>query len=197
MFNLIIVRSLLILLLALVPVSFALAESDKVKLSTNLGDIVIELSEARAPESVKNFKHYVSNGFYKGTIFHRVIDGFMIQGGGYTADFAKKDTANPVQNEANNGLKNDKYTISMARTSSPHSATSQFFINTSNNEFLNHTGMNMRGWGYTVFGRVIAGHDIIDKIGQTATGSGGPFAKDVPTEAVTIQETTFIVPNAQ
>ena len=184
--------ALLILIFTIFATSNTYAESDKIRLSTNVGDIVVELFSDRAPESAKNFRQYVADGFYDGTIFHRVIDGFMIQGGGYTAEFNKKETRDPIPNEANNGVKNDKYTLAMARTSAPHSATAQFFINTVNNDFLNHSGMTMRGWGYTVFGRVLEGHDVVDRIGQSKTGSGGPFARDVPVDTITIEQAAFI-----
>ena len=190
-------RKLLTLIICLVPFSAAWAVSDKVKISTTLGDIVAELHTSEAPASVANFKQYVDSGFYDGTIFHRVIDGFMIQGGGYTADYKKKDTAKPIQNEANNGLKNNKYTLAMARTSAPHSATSQFFINSADNDFLNHTSMDMRGWGYTVFARVTEGQDIVDQIGQTRTGSGGPFPKDVPADTIMINSITYVTADAE
>ncbi len=197
MLNRIFALKLLIFLTGILTACLSWAESEKVRISTNLGDIVIELFPDQAPASVDNFKQYVRDGFYNGTIFHRVIDGFMIQGGGYTADFRKKDTQKPIQNEANNGLKNNKYTIAMARTSAPHSATSQFFINTVDNDFLNHTSMDMRGWGYTVFGRVVKGQEVVDAIGQTETGSGGPFARDVPVDTVSIDITSFVVPEQQ
>ncbi|MCB1757461.1 MAG: peptidyl-prolyl cis-trans isomerase [Gammaproteobacteria bacterium] len=192
MLKIVLSRKVLILLICLLPFTQALAEPEKARISTGLGDIVVELFADRAPVSVENFKQYVKDGFYDSTIFHRVIDSFMIQGGGYTADFQKKDTREPVENEANNGLKNNKYTIAMARTSAPHSATSQFFINTADNDFLNHTSMDMRGWGYAVFGRVIEGQEIVDKIGQTPTGSGGPFPRDVPLDMVTITSVTLL-----
>ncbi len=186
----------LILLFTLSSFSTLSAEPEKAKISTTQGDIIIELFSDKAPASVENFLNYVEDDFFKGTIFHRVIDGFMIQGGGYTTEYIKKDTRKSIKNEANNGLKNNKYTLAMARTSAPHSATSQFFINTTDNDFLNHTAMDMRGWGYAVFARVIEGHDVVDAIGQTKTGSGGPFAKDVPTETVIINSiSTISAPN--
>ena len=136
-----------------------------ITLSTNLGNIVLELDAEKAPITVENFLSYVKNGFYNGTIFHRVIDGFMIQGGGFDSSMKQKPTEKPIKNEANNGLKNNKYTIAMARTSIPDSATSQFFINVSNNDFLNYPGQD--GWGYCVFGRVTEGTDVVDKIQKT------------------------------
>ncbi len=189
------IRTAVIFMVCLSTFSLASAQSDKVKIETNMGDMIVELYPEEAPSSVDNFKKYINDGFYEGTIFHRIIDGFMIQGGGYTADYAKKDTQAPVENEANNGLNNDKYTVAMARTSAPHSATSQFFINTAGNDFLNHTGMDMRGWGYTVFARVIEGREVVDKIGTSATGSGGPFPRDVPIEAVIINRISFVLPD--
>jgi peptidyl-prolyl cis-trans isomerase B (cyclophilin B) len=134
----------------------------------------------------------VKDGAYEGTIFHRVIRDFMNQGGGFTADFSKVETREPIQNEADNGLKNLKYTVAMARTSAPHSATNQFFINTKDNDFLNHTGKSMRGWGYTVFGKVVEGQNVADIISRVATGSGGPFSKDVPRTTITIEKMTLI-----
>jgi peptidyl-prolyl cis-trans isomerase B (cyclophilin B) len=158
----------------------------KVRLETNLGNIVLELDRVKAPKTVENFLAYVNSGFYNDTIFHRVIDGFMIQGGGFTQDFEKKPTRPPIENEANNGLKNVIGTIAMARTSAPHSATSQFFINVANNDFLDYRAPTMRGWGYTVFGKVIEGMDVVDKIRKIPTGPGGPFRKDVPQKPVII-----------
>ncbi|KOG38204.1 peptidylprolyl isomerase [Streptomyces resistomycificus] len=158
----------------------------RVELTTNFGRIVLELHDAEAPKTVENFLTYVRNGHYDGTVFHRVIDGFMAQGGGFTADMVQKPTMAPVQNEADNGLKNTAYTVAMARTNDPHSATAQFFINVSDNEFLNHTSKDMRGWGYTVFGRVTEGQDVVDKIKAVRTGSSRGF-QDVPTQPVIIE----------
>ena len=157
-----------------------------VRLHTNYGVIGIELDEAKAPETVKNFREYVKSGFFNNTVFHRVIDGFMIQGGGFEPGMKQKSTNAPVRNEANNGLKNDKYTVAMARTSDPHSATAQFFINVADNAFLNHTGETSQGWGYAVFGRVVEGQDVIDKIKQVKTGSRG-MHQDVPVDDVVIE----------
>lgn len=165
----------------------------QVVLVTSVGEIVLELYPDKAPESVKNFLQYVEEGFYTGTIFHRVIKDFMMQGGGYDEEFEKKETRPAIQNEADNELKNDKYTIAMARTQAPHSATAQFFINTANNEFLNHQGKNRTGWGYTVFGRVIEGQDITEWIGNVPTGASGPFPKDVPVAPITIKKATLRV----
>lgn len=162
-----------------------------VELDTNMGAIVIELNEEKAPKTVENFLNYVKSGHYDGTIFHRIIDGFMIQGGGMDADMKEKATNAPIENEADNGLKNDKGTIAMARTQDPHSATSQFFINVKDNDFLNHTGKNMQGWGYTVFGKVTSGMDVIDKMRSVPTGRFGMHA-DVPKEPVVINSATII-----
>ena len=158
-----------------------------VKLHTNFGTIVLELDAAKAPETVKNFLTYVEAGHYDNTIFHRVIDGFMIQGGGFEPGMSQKPTNAPIQNEAANGLKNDRYTIAMARTGDPHSATAQFFINVKDNAFLNHTAPSGQGWGYCVFGKVAEGMDVVDKIKGVRTGSKG-FHQDVPVEDVVIQK---------
>ena len=162
-----------------------------VELDTNMGAIVIELNEKKAPKTVENFLNYVKSGHYDGTIFHRIIDGFMIQCGGMDAEMNEKATNAPVENEADNGLKNDKGTIAMARTQDPHSATSQFFINVKDNDFLNHTGKNMQGWGYTVFGKVTSGMDVIEKMRGVPTGRFGMHA-DVPKEPVVINSATII-----
>ncbi len=151
------------------------------------GVITLELDAEKAPKSTENFLAYVKSGHYDGTIFHRVIPSFMIQGGGFDAGMKQKSTQAPIQNEANNGLKNDKYTVAMARTNDPHSATAQFFINTTNNGFLNHTAPSMQGWGYAVFGKVVSGTDIVDRIEGVATGRSG-FHDDVPKEAVVIEK---------
>ena len=160
----------------------------KIELTTNNGRIVIELDHEKAPLSAANFLSYVRSGHYNGTIFHRVIKGFMIQGGGFDAQMNQKPTEAPIQNEANNGLKNDKYTLAMARTNAPHSATAQFFINTVTNDFLNFKSESPSGWGYAVFGKVVEGTDIVDKIGTVKTGRGPGGHADVPVEAVVIQE---------
>ena len=156
-----------------------------VKLETSMGDIVLELDDEKAPKTVANFLEYVTNGHYDGTIFHRVIDGFMIQGGGMTADMKEKTTQNAIENEADNGLKNEAYAIAMARTSDPHSATAQFFINVKNNEFLNHTAKTPQGWGYAVFGKVAQGQGVVNKIKAVETGSR-EMHQDVPSEPVII-----------
>ena len=159
-----------------------------ITLSTNLGNIVLELDAEKAPITVENFLSYAKSGYYNGTIFHRVIDGFMIQGGGFDSSMKQKPTEKPIKNEANNGLKNNKYTIAMARTSIPDSATSQFFINVNNNDFLNYPGQD--GWGYCVFGKVTEGTDVVDKIQKVATGNSSGH-QDVPRETVTILNVTI------
>lgn len=157
-----------------------------VKLSTNFGDIIIELNAEKAPITVANFLKYVENGFYNGLIFHRVINDFMIQGGGFDANMKQKPTEAEIKNEADNGLSNDKYTIAMARTSIPDSASSQFFINVNDNSFLNHTSPTASGWGYCVFGKVVEGMDVIDQIKAVKTGSRAGH-QDVPVEPVVIE----------
>jgi cyclophilin family peptidyl-prolyl cis-trans isomerase len=163
-----------------------------VNLKTNVGTIVIELNAEKAPETVANFLDYVNEGFYDGTIFHRVISSFMIQGGGFTQDFKQKKTRDPVKNEADNGLKNMRGTIAMARTSDPHSATAQFFINVVNNSFLDHTATTPSGWGYAVFGKVIKGMDVVDKIRKIETGRGGSFWRDFPQKLILIEEVSVV-----
>jgi len=158
-----------------------------VKLKTNFGIIALEFDTGRAPETVKNFLDYVESGFYSNTVFHRVIDGFMIQGGGFEPGMRQKPTQGPIKNEAGNGLKNDRYTIAMARTSEPHSASSQFFINVKDNDSLNHTAPSSQGWGYCVFGKVVEGQDVVDRIKQVKTGKRGGHA-DVPVEDVVIEK---------
>ena len=186
----------LLLVLATIALTFQLqlahAANPKVKMETSKGTIIIELYADKAPKSVANFLSYVNAGAYDGTIFHRVIKDFMNQGGGFTPDYKKVDTKDPVQNEADNGLKNLKYTVAMARTGEPHSATNQFFINTADNAFLDYTGKSMRGWGYAVFGNVIEGQNVVDIISRAATGSGGPFSKDVPRTPIIIEKMTEI-----
>lgn len=164
----------------------------RVMLHTNQGDILLELNPQAAPLSVKNFLRYVSDGGYDGTIFHRVINDFMIQGGGFSESYQRRPTGDPLHNEADNGLKNARGTIAMARTSAPHSASNQFFINLVDNTFLDHTAPNPRGWGYAVFGKVVEGMEIVDKIGALPTGRGGPFRQDVPTTAVVITNARII-----
>ena len=154
--------------------------------------MVVELYPDKAPKTVDNFLRYVKDGHYRDTVFHRVIPGFMIQGGGFDKTLAQKPTRAPVENEASNGLRNDAGTIAMARTSDPHSATAQFFINVSNNAFLNHTSPTPQGYGYTVFGKVIQGMDVAEKIARTSTGRRGPFPSDVPMSDIVIEETRLI-----
>lgn len=162
-----------------------------VLLKTNHGDITLELDAIKAPKTVTNFLAYVSSGHYDGTIFHRVIDNFMIQGGGMTAGMKQKSTLDQIENEANNGLKNERGTIAMARTSDPHSASAQFFINVNDNDFLNHTAPTPQGWGYAVFGKVKNGMEVVDKIKKVRTGNAG-YHQDVPTEDVVIEKATVI-----
>lgn len=158
---------------------------------TTFGAITLELDAEKAPKTVANFLQYAQDGFYDGTIFHRVIDNFMIQGGGFDTDFRQKETGEPVENEADNGLKNDFGTVAMARTMEPHSATAQFFINVKDNDFLNHSGKNMQGWGYTVFGKVTDGADVLDKIRAVPTTSRGGH-QDVPTDPVIIESVEVV-----
>lgn len=165
--------------------------SQQVELQTSKGNIVIELDDAKAPESAKNFLAYVQKGHYDGTVFHRVIKGFMVQGGGFEPGMKQKPTDAPVRNEANNGLKNDHYTLAMARTSDPHSATAQFFINTTDNAFLNFKSESPSGWGYAVFGKVVSGQDVVDAIEGVKTGRKG-FHDDVPLEDVVIQRAVVV-----
>ena len=162
-----------------------------VTIATTVGQMTLELDADKAPKTVENFLAYASSGFYDGTIFHRVINNFMIQGGGFTTDMEQKPTQAPVDNEANNGLKNERGTIAMARTQDPHSATAQFFINVQDNDFLNHTGENMQGWGYTVFGKVTQGEAVLDKIRSVQTGSQGGH-QDVPTDPIIIESISII-----
>ena len=163
----------------------------KVLLKTNKGDITLTLDSAKAPKTVANFLEYVKEGHYDSTIFHRVIDNFMIQGGGMTAGLKEKSSGAQIENEADNGLKNERGTVAMARTSDPHSATAQFFINVNDNDFLNHTAPNAQGWGYAVFGKVTDGLDVVDKIRKVKTSSSG-FHQDVPSEDVVIEMATVL-----
>lgn len=158
----------------------------KVALNTNFGRIVLELDEVNAPNTSANFVAYVKSGHYNGTIFHRVIPNFMIQGGGFEANMSQKSTKAPIENEANNGLKNDVGTIAMARTQDPHSASAQFFINTKKNDFLNHSSKTIQGWGYAVFGKVVEGMDVVTAIEKVRTGNKGHHG-DVPVEPVVIE----------
>jgi peptidyl-prolyl cis-trans isomerase B (cyclophilin B) len=162
-----------------------------VRLHTSLGDIDIDLDEKRAPDTAKNFLEYVRSGHFSNTIFHRVIDGFMVQGGGFEPGMRQKPVGTAIRNEAGNGLKNERYTVAMARTNDPHSATAQFFINVADNDFLNHTAESPQGWGYCVFGKVVAGQDIVEKIKSVKTGKRG-FHSDVPVDDVVIERTEVL-----
>ena len=157
-----------------------------IKLNTNFGTITLELDAEKAPKTVENFENYVKSGHYNGTIFHRVINGFMIQGGGMEPGMSEKPTNDPIENEADNGLKNERGTIAMARTMEPHSASAQFFINVNDNGFLNHSAETSDGWGYCVFGKVIDGMDVVDKIKEVTTGNNG-YHQDVPVNDVIIE----------
>ncbi len=171
--------------------SVSSVNSPRVLLHTSKGDILVELDPDKAPKTVANFLDYVRAGFYDGTIFHRVIPGFMIQGGGFTPDMKQKPTGPPVPNEADNGLKNERGTLAMARTNDPNSATAQFFVNLVDNGFLDHRSKDLRGWGYAVFGRVLEGMDVVDAIAKVPRGNRGPF-QDVPDEPVVIQKATVV-----
>ncbi|MDR9435809.1 MAG: peptidylprolyl isomerase [Thiohalophilus sp.] len=186
------------LILLLVPASVLAQESaesaPRVEMQTSMGTIVLELAPDKAPKTVANFLRYAEDGFYDNTLFHRVIDDFMIQGGGFTPGYERKETRAPVINEADNGLPNKPGTIAMARTMDPHSATAQFFINVADNEFLNHRGKTPRKYGYAVFGKVVQGMDVVNKIKSVTTGAGGPFAQDVPKTPIIIQKVTLLNP---
>ena len=183
--KIIVVLSALITLVT-AGVTMAAAGNPKVEMETSKGKMVIELFPDKAPETVKNFLNYVETKYYDGTIFHRVIPKFMIQGGGFTSDMKQKSAGAPIKNEADNGLKNERGTIAMARTGDPHSATAQFFINSVNNDFLNHKSKTQQGWGYVVFGKVISGMDVIDAISAVKTVTRGSF-RDVPAETIEIR----------
>ena len=187
---------LLLSILLLAAATLAHAADPRVELRTNRGVIVLELYPDKAPKTVANFLQYVKDGHYDGTTFHRVIDGFMIQGGGFDRDFRQKQTRAPIDIEAETsmkaGLKHDYGTIAMARTSNPNSATAQFFINVKNNDFLNFREASAQGYGYTVFGRVVSGMDVVEKVAKAPTGAGGPFPRDVPREAVLIEKATLL-----
>ena len=185
-------RKVLTATLALMLSGGAAFAATEVKLQTNMGAIVLALNAEKAPATVANFLDYVRSGFYNGTLFHRVIAGFMIQGGGFTADYQRKPTRPPIKNEAANGLKNLRGTIAMARTPNPDSATSQFFINVADNTFLDYQAPTPQGWGYAVFGEVISGMDVVDAISRVPTGSAGPFPKDAPQQPVIIERATVI-----
>lgn len=181
----------LVIAVSISPIAISTAYAQKsngnmVLIKTNFGEITVELYTDKAPKSTENFLNYVKNGFYDNTIFHRVIPNFMVQGGGFEPGMKQKKTNDPIKNEANNGLKNEPYTLAMARTNDPHSATAQFFINVENNEFLNHKSPTSSGWGYTVFGKVVQGTEVVDKIKAVKTGRSG-FHQDVPVEDVIIQ----------
>jgi cyclophilin family peptidyl-prolyl cis-trans isomerase len=185
-------RKLLALLaLSALAAEAALAADPRVELKTNRGAIVIELNQAKAPKTVANFLQYVKDGHYNGTVFHRVIDGFMVQGGGFDKDMKQKSTRGTVENEAANGLKNDYGTIAMARTPDPHSASAQFFINVKNNDFLNYREPTPQGYGYTVFGKVVSGMDVVDKIAKVPTANAGPH-QNVPREPVIVESVTIL-----
>ena len=169
----------------------ALAADPQVDLKTNLGTIRLELYPGKAPKTVENFLQYVKDGHYNGTVFHRVIPGFMVQGGGFDRSYKQKPARGPIANEAKNGLTNDIGTIAMARTNAPHSASAQFFINVKSNDFLNAASAQ-DGWGYTVFGKVVSGLDVVMTIAKTPTGAGGPFPADVPRQPVVIESATLV-----
>lgn len=190
-------RLLRALVLALLPLAAPLAQETHtmpvtVVFETNHGPITLELYPDQAPKTVANFTDYVRAGQYDGTVFHRVIPGFMAQGGGFTAELSQKPVNAPITNEADNGLKNDRGTIAMARTGEPHSATAQFFINVADNGFLNFTAPTRQGWGYAVFGKVTAGMDVVDAIVALPTGAAGPFGSDVPKQAAIIESARVI-----
>lgn len=190
-------RRLFLSLALLLPLA-ATADNPQVTMETSEGTVVIELHQDKAPVTVANFLQYVDQGYYNGTVFHRVIPRFMIQGGGFTRDYQQKDTLAPITNEANNGLRNLRGTLAMARTSDPHSASSQFFINTVNNPNLDHRGENASGWGYAVFGKVVKGMDVVDRISALPTGRGtlnGMPASDVPNRPVIIRSIARLAEN--
>ena len=181
----------LVVLSAAAAAPGAAADDPQVDVKTNAGTIRLELYPVKAPKTVENFLQYVKDGHYNGTVFHRVIDGFMIQGGGFDQKFSQKPARAPVENEAKNGLKNELGSIAMARTSAPHSASAQFFINLKSNDFLNAAAAQ-DGWGYAVFGKVVSGMDVVMKIAKAQTGPGGPFRSDVPREAVLIESMSVV-----
>lgn len=185
-------KLILPLLIFLTSQSSFANNNPQVRMTTNQGVIEIELNSTKAPKTVNNFLQYVKDDYYSGTVFHRVIKDFMIQGGGFTKGLERKTTRAQIENEAFNGLKNDHGTIAMARTNQPHSASSQFFINTAKNDFLNFTSKSPRGWGYTVFGKVTKGLDIVSKINNTRTGPRGTFPSDVPLNEIIIQKVEII-----
>ncbi len=180
-----------ILFFGLVPPAAAVSGKPVVRLETTKGDIVLELDREKAPKTVDNFLALVESGFYEGTVFHRVIKGFMVQGGGLSADMHQKPTGSPIPNEADNSLKNDRGSVAMARTQDPHSATSQFFINTVDNAFLNHSSKTLSGWGYCVFGRVVEGMDVVDAIEASPTTAQGMYT-DVPVDPIVINKASVV-----
>ncbi len=182
----------LILAAATLP---AFAANPQVEIKTTAGTMVVELFPEKAPKTVQNFLRYVKEGTYNGTIFHRVIPGFMVQGGGFDKSYQQKPVHEPIQNEAGNGLKNDYGTLAMARTNDPHSATDQFFINAKDNDFLNYRESSRQGYGYTVFGKLVSGQEVMVKIEGTPTGAGGPFPSDVPQTMVVIESARLLTPD--
>ncbi|HKO87552.1 MAG TPA: peptidylprolyl isomerase [Burkholderiales bacterium] len=188
-------KAFLFVLLALAS-SFATAADPRVELKTNRGNIVVELYPEKAPRSVANFLQYVKDGHYNGVLFHRVIDGFMIQTGGFDTQFQQKPTRPPIQNEADNGLPNDRYTVSMARLPGAHTGSSQFFINTVDNAMLNFKSRTDSGYGYAVFGKVVSGMEVVDRIAKVKTGRMGPYS-DVPIEPVVLESATLLTPPQQ
>ena len=182
----------LVMFSAIAAATGAGAADPQVEIRTSQGTIRIELNAGKAPKTVANFLQYVKDGHFNGTIFHRVIGDFMVQGGGFDKNYDQKKTRDPIENEAANGLKNDLGTVAMARTAAPHSASAQFFINLKNNDFLNFTSPDQRGFGYAVFGKVVSGMDVVMKIAKMKTGSGGPFAGDAPQPMVIIESATIV-----
>lgn len=178
---------LFFILCLMISATSAFAANPKVEIKTNLGAIQVELYPDQSPKTVENFLNYVKDDYYTGTIFHRVIAGFMVQGGGFDQNYTQKPTRQPVENEAANGLKNTIGTIAMARTQDPHSASSQFFINVANNHFLDYTAPTLQGYGYTVFGKVTSGMDVVNNIASSPTGANGPFSSDVPRKMIIIE----------
>ena len=189
--------SFLLLLFGTASPSAAEAANPQVEIKTNLGSIVLELYPDKAPKTVENFLRYVKDGYYAGTVFHRVIPRFMIQGGGLDKELRQKPARPPIENEASNGLRNDVGTVSMARTSDPHSASSQFFINVADNAFLNYKAPTPQGYGYTVFGKVIKGMDVVNRIAAAPTGPGGSFPADVPRVSVVIEDARIITAKSE
>ena len=187
----------LLLLFGIASPSAAEAANPQIEIKTNLGSIVLELYPDKAPKTVENFLRYVKDGYYAGTVFHRVIPRFMIQGGGLDKELRQKPARPPIENEAANGLKNDVGTVAMARTSDPHSASSQFFVNVADNAFLNYKTPTPQGYGYTVFGKVIKGMDVVNRIATAPTGPGGPFPADVPRVSVVIEDARIITAKSE